>query len=263
MMTDSLVLLNDEQVMSFVVNGFITVMPDLPATFHADICAGIDALPANPGNGIYEALPALKDVYEHPVVKGALHSLLGPGYAMNGHRHMHVTRPGSIGQSWHQDGTNVRHHQVWTTLAMYYPQDVTVDMGPTIVMPGTHFRNAPTDRLASYGTLKGQKPLIVPAGTVAITHYDLWHAATRNVSDRMRYMLKFVFDRTSAPTKPTWNHDVDAGDTTAKGQFSAMVGACVYNSDYYKEWELRKQMWLWLKGDAAELPAGHFKDMLA
>ena len=42
--------------------------------------------------------------------------------------------------------------------------------------------------------------LTCAAGTVVITHYELWHRATANRSTRTRYMLKFLFARTQEST---------------------------------------------------------------
>src|SRR5688572_19188376 len=159
-------LLNDEQVMNFIVRGYHLGRPELPEGFDESIVAALEGLKANPGNGILDAVPRLAEFYATPEVRGALVSLLGEDYAMHGHRHWHCLEPGAPSQTWHQDATNVRHHQVWTVLAMYYPHDVTAEMGPTVIMPGTHFRNAPTDRLATYVNLKGQEFLTVKAGTV-------------------------------------------------------------------------------------------------
>lgn len=261
-MSDLPVLLTDEQVLAFVVQGYHLVEPDLPEGLNEAVTADLDARPSNPGNGIYDALPQLKQVYEHPQVRGALISLLGPGYRMNPHRHWHTKPPHSASQGWHQDGTNVRHHQVWCVLAMYYPHDVSLEMGPTVIMPGTHLRNCPTDRMQTYANLKGQAALAVKAGTVAITHYDLWHAGSANRTDRTRHMLKFLFDRTEAPAKPTWNHDPDRGMDVGRAGIKQMVGALGYGSDYYKEWELRTEMWQWLLGRPQHVSAGAFKDML-
>lgn len=258
--------LSDAQVMRFVNHGYLLLEPDLPAELHARIGAACDALAGrNPGNGIYEAVPELQQVYEHPVVRGALVSLLGDGMRMHPHRHLHTTPAGqSRSQTWHQDGTNVRHHQIRTVLAMYYPQEVTPENGPTVVLPGSHFRNAPTDRMATYANIRGQVFLTVKAGTVAIAHYDLWHAATLNRSDRPRHMLKFLFDRTEEPGAPSWNHDPVEGPRVAKRAFSEMVGPpSGYTSDYYKEWELRLELWNWLLGKGGRVPAGAFKDLLA
>lgn len=262
-MSDAQYLLNDEQVMAFITNGFHLVEPELPAGLNEAICADLDNLTGNPGNGILASVPRLQEVYDNPMVRGALISLLGEDMVMNPHRHWHTIQPGTQSQGWHQDGTNVRHHQIWTVLAMYYPHDVPAEMGPTAVLPGSHFRNAPTDRMATYANIRGQKFLTVKAGTVAITHYDLWHAGTLNRTNRRRSMLKFLFDRKSTPTAPSWNHDPVEGPRIAMQGFKAMIGPNqYYNSDYYKEWELRREMWQWMIGNGERVPPGAFKDML-
>ena len=130
--------------------------------------ACVDRLPAQ-DRRILDAVPELHQIYNDPAVRGALISLLGENYRMNSHRHCHMNKPGTRSQDWHQDSTNVRHHQVRTVLGMYYPQDVSETMGPTVVLPGTHFRNAPTDRMATYAHFREQVVFDVPAGTVAIT----------------------------------------------------------------------------------------------
>lgn len=232
-------LLNDEQVATFIVKGFMLVKPDLPRSFHDAVYEDINALDGNPGNGILDAVPKLYDVWNDPTVVGALASLLGHDYEMNAHRHCHTKPAGSGYMRWHQDSTNQRHHEIRVCLGMYYPQDVTPNMGPTIVVPGTQYRNAPTDRMQHYTNIRGQVPVVVEAGTVAITHYDIWHATGANSSDRARHMLKFLFHRASQPTGPSWNHDPAKID-----ELRAMVGNMpavpCSQSDNYKERSLRR-----------------------
>ena len=174
-------------------------------------------------------------------------SLLGERYTMTSHRHCHMNAPGPRSQNWHQDGTNQRHHQVRTVLGMYYPQDVTQDMGPTVVLPGTHFRNAPTDRMSTYANFREQVVLNVLAGTVAITHYDIWHAASANTSQKMRYMCRFLFDRASELNQPSWKHDpVTAPKAEQRLTFERAIMCS--QSDHYKERQLRFEMWNHLLG---------------
>lgn len=173
-MSDAGCRLTDEEVISFIIRGYHLVEPEFPPGFNEAVVAELDALEENPGDAILDRVPKLYQVYDHSMVRGALASLLGDDFRMSGHRHCHVNRPGTHSQSWHQDGTNQRRHQLRTVLAMYYPQDVTPDMGPTVLLPGTHFRNAPTDRMATYANFREQVGLAVKAGTVAITHYDIW-----------------------------------------------------------------------------------------
>ena len=256
-------LLTDEQMMDFVVRGYHLVTVPKPPEFHKAIYDRCCEFKSNPGNWIYEGVPQLKEIYESPELVGALASILGTDYAMNPHRHLHTIQPGKKSQTWHQDGTNVRDRQVWACLAMYYPQTVTKQMGPTVILPGSYIRNAPTDTMANYTNIRGAMYLTVEAGTVAITHFDLWHAGTANTSDKPRHMLKFLFDRQSEPKAPSWNHDPALGDRKAATKVADMVGPPIgYCSDYYKEWELRKEVWLWLSGKDTYVPPGHFRNML-
>ena len=41
---------------------------------------------------------------------------------------------------------------------------------------------------------------------MALIHFDSWHRAIQNVSDRNRYMLKFQFARMREPIAPTWDY---------------------------------------------------------
>ncbi|NQZ68275.1 MAG: phytanoyl-CoA dioxygenase, partial [Lentisphaeria bacterium] len=111
-------LLNDDELLSFIVNGYYLLKPDYATPIHQEVCNKLNALESNPGNGILEAVPELNEIYDHPMVKGALASILGADYTMNQHRHWHKRGPEDASQNWHQDGTNVRHHQTWKVLAM-------------------------------------------------------------------------------------------------------------------------------------------------
>ena len=173
-------LLTDEEIERFIVNGYIFRQTDLPLDFHEDVCRRIDEsfdeAGGNPQNEILEMVPDLHRVYDEPNVKGALVSLLGGDFSMSAHRHCHYTNPGEKGGHWHQDSINRRHHQILTVLGIYYPQDVTEEMGPTIILPGTQYHNTPSTQMASYLNFRSQVPLNVAAGTVAIAHYDIWHS---------------------------------------------------------------------------------------
>lgn len=242
------VLLTDDEVVSFVIKGYHVVQTNFPPEFHQAIYDEIAQLKGNPGDGILDAVPKLHQIYADPAVRGALISLLGERYRMNSHRHCHMNTPGTRSQNWHQDGVNQRHHQVRTVLGMYYPQDVTPDMGPTVVLPGTHFRNAPTDRMATYANFRDQVAFSVKAGTVAITHYDIWHAASANTSQKTRYMLKFLFDRTEDPQQPSWRHDPAHAAQIAQQRLVFERAAACSQSDHYKERSLRQEMWQHLLG---------------
>ena len=84
-MADSIRLLSDEEVQRFIVDGCLAVQADYPPSFHASIRDQIEAVFAaegNPGNNILPRVPQIGRVFEHPNVKGALTSLLGPDYIL-------------------------------------------------------------------------------------------------------------------------------------------------------------------------------------
>ena len=195
-------LLTDNQMRQFIVDGYVVVRPELDAGLHERIHAETETVfekEGNPGNNLVPRIPAVQRVLDSPKVRGGLTSVLGEGYYTQPHRHCHFNPPGSQGQHLHQDGSSRWSHHTRRILLFYYPQDTPEELGPTAVVPGSHF----------YATREGvdsfpELPLCGPAGTVAIVHYDLFHRATPNRTDRNRYMMKFLFARTSEPRSPSW-----------------------------------------------------------
>jgi hypothetical protein len=250
-------LLTDMQMVDFIIKGYILVTPSCPASLHQQVCRELDkngTIPVDLENDptgleLLEKSPALKEVFNDPLIHGATTSLVGHDYFIFG-RYCHANGPGQGGVYWHQDDVNARHYQVRRLMFLYYPQEVTLDMGPTFVVPGTHLLNTPTDQMQAYGNIRGQIPLTVSAGTVAITHYDIWHSATRNKSlDKMRYLVKYYVDRTQEPLpeKPTWNHDPKTATPQAMQRMHHTCTAWS-PSDYYKERHLRWRLWSYLLG---------------
>merc|ERR1719253_764814 len=71
-----------------------------------------------------------------PEVHRSLEIILGSGYMIYPHRHMH-TCSAITGQEWHQDPSifPIRTPRPRQVLAMYYPGDVTLDDGATQLLP--------------------------------------------------------------------------------------------------------------------------------
>ena len=203
-MVDKQYLLSDDAMRDFIVNGYVVVKPALPPDFHKSVFQQtLEQIEKgeNLGNNLLlSKVPMLQQVFDDPAVHGALTSVLGQNYVMNQHRACHYHPPGSKAQDFHKDyplGGNVRYHRTRLAMAFYYPQDVTEDMGPTAIQPATQYYMTPSEEAGL--SLCGE------AGTVTIVHYELWHRATENLSDKIRFMLKFLFCRTEEPQQPSWN----------------------------------------------------------
>ena len=226
-------LLTDEQMRHFIVNGYVTVTTDLPAQFHDAIYEKTMAVfdkEGNPGNNLVPRIPEIQKVLDDLNVKGALTSLLGADYYMQPHRHPHYNPPGSKGQGMHQDGGKRWSHHTRRLLVFYYPQDTPLELGPTGVVPMSHY----------YSTREGaeispEQPIVGKAGTVAFANYDLWHRAMPNSSEKRRYMMKFLYTRMSEPQEPTWaNKETDWTN-------GSLVGPAEHQ-------EMFRHLWNWHRG---------------
>ena len=120
----------------------------------------------------------------------------GPGAAVD-HHSVHVREPhGGDAQPLHADAIIDVRPDAFDVQLMYYPQDVTLDMGGTLSVPGSHLRRINESDTGRYQNLRGQSRLVCPAGTVVFLHHGLWHGGRRNDSDTIRYMFKIRFNPT-------------------------------------------------------------------
>ena len=216
-MDDTGYRLTDAELQRFLIDGYLTVRPNLPAAFHRRVYDRIGTVlerTGNPRNNILPEVPELQRVFGHPRVTGALASILGDGYYLHMHRHCHDRSPGTEPQRLHKDSLHNsrvavdgdrRHHHARWAMAFYYPQDTDEAMGPTAVVPRSHYLN---ERQGEEDEIH----LTGEAGTVVLVHYDIWHRATGYLTgDRTRYMVKFLFTRMADPTRPSWRHEPAAG----------------------------------------------------
>ena len=227
------VLLTDTQIQDYLTHGYLVLRTGHPAAFHRRILRQIETLYAtagNPGNDILPRVPDLYEILHDPAFDGALQSLLGAGYLVHPHRHCHENPSGSSGQEMHQDSyendQNVRHHRTRWAMAFYYPQDVPLEMGPTAILPASQYYES-----GAQAQQREELALCGAAGTVTIVHYDLWHRAMANTSDRHRYMAKFLFTRMSEPRAATWDHRAAAFDLAGDDPPAS----------------LRRRMWDWMR----------------
>ena len=203
-MSDDAHLFTDEQMKNFIVNGYVTINTSLPDSLHKNIYEQTETVfekEGNPGNNLLPRIPVIQEIFDSDPVQGALRSILGEDHYLQPHRHCHYNAPGSEGQKMHQDGGRRWSHHTRRVLALYYPQDTPLELGPTGILPGSNYYNT----LEGAGTIQ-EYPLCGEAGTVAIVNYDLWHRAMPNLSDKKRYMMKFLFLRMSEPRAPSWDN---------------------------------------------------------
>ena len=209
------VLLNSGQMASFVARGYLRFEAAVPDEINQQFLDEVGR-PPQPGESVRKAyarllsasgIPAvaagtpLSDSYpkgsavarmlELPLVRGAIESLVGPDPAFD-HHFLHMTFPPAfyearglpnVSQHTHQDST-IDPRRAFDVQIMYFPHDVTREMGGTRFVPGTHLRKVSEAAVARYQNMRGQQHVVCPAGTLLFLHHGIWHGGGVNRSDR-------------------------------------------------------------------------------
>ena len=196
---EELRLLSDDEVRRFIAEGILALpVDDLPPAVHRAIHehgARLHEAGKNPGDGIYHEIPELAQVMDTKSVRGALTSLLGEGWTIASHRHMHTNIPaGGKDQGLHKDSQRTKPplHRPRSLFIFYVPRGATVQMGPTAVVPSGQYVSADdqdwsaVNRDASY--LGAGLRRVVPTapleqGTIFLAHHGVIHGATARLQD--------------------------------------------------------------------------------
>ena len=229
-------LLTTRQMAHFAASGFLrldAVVPEelnqafLDEIGHTDQVADIgqhygrimrsSAIPVVPaGTPLHDAYPArsaIGRIMALPEVAGAVESFVGrrPNFD---HHFLHIAFPPNLtgkampAQHTHQDST-IDPRRAFDVQIMYFPQEVTPEMGGTRFIPGTHLRVVSEAAIARYQNIAGQQHMVCPAGTLLFLHHGIWHGGGANRSDRLRYMFKIRLGPTERQCRLWDTSDLD------------------------------------------------------
>jgi hypothetical protein len=202
-------LLTSVQMAHFVANGALrmdAVVPDEMNQQAIEVLkAGIPAVPyGTPLSETFEDGSFVDRLVKLPEIAGAIHSLVGPEPTVDHHAvHIRKAHEGEA-QNLHGDAIIDVRPDAFDMQLMYYPQEVTLEMGGTLSVPGSHLRRTNETDTGRYQNLRGQTRLTCPAGTVVFLHHGIWHGGRRNDSDIDRYMFKIRFNPTVRQVR-LWN----------------------------------------------------------
>ena len=85
---------------------------------------------------------------------------------------------------------------IFMATAHYYLDDLTLDLGPTTIIPGSHRAARPPVDETTYEGI-GSHAVMLKAGDVCLFRSDLWHGAAMNTSERRRYMVQVHYAHSS------------------------------------------------------------------
>ncbi len=219
-MTDNHSLLSSTQMATFAARGFLRFDGIIPDAINKRFLADIGHVPPDeisspmahyakvmqsstipivragtPLANAYSKGSALDELFAVPTLSGAIKSLVGQAPIFD-HHFLHITFPPAfypknapVAQHTHQDST-IDIRKAFDVQVMYFPHEVTADMGGTRFVPGSHLRIVSEASIGRYQNIAGQQHMVCPAGTVLLIHMGIWHGGGANQSDRVRYMFK-------------------------------------------------------------------------
>ncbi len=198
----------------FAARGFLRFDELIPADLNARALevmeAGLTPHPA--GTPLSECYPSpnpIGEILRLPAVQGIIRSLVGPE-PLYDHHAVHIRPPQQqAAQKMHGDAIiDTRMH--FDIQLMYFPHDVPLEMGGTLIVPGSQFRRINESDIGRYQNFLGQMPLVGKAGTVLALHHGMWHCGRRNDTDQTRYMYKIRLNPTVKQERLWDTSDIDA-----------------------------------------------------
>lgn len=209
-MIDKKHLLNSRQMAEFVARGFLRFDELVPDDINQAVMQDIDS---NAIKGAPAGTPlsqcyggtAVRDMLDLPPIQGLIHSLVGADPLFD-HDAVHVREPNEgRAQGLHADSIiDLRDH--FDVQIMYFPHDVPLEMGGTLLLPGSHFRRVNEMDVAAYQNMRGQIPMVCKAGSILALHHGIWHCGRQNKTNRRRYMFKVRLNPAERQLR-LWNTD--------------------------------------------------------
>ena len=194
--------LTDSQVLAFCQNGYMMLEAVVPDEINQRTLAYADQDPSLQPSELLSQPWFVEHVIRNPVATGAIRSLLGRDFQipvkMANHRKAEID---DIPGKWHVDGNYKFNHELPYLQVFYYPQDTPPQMGPTEVVPGSHFWRNQTRAMWHLNHILGAMKTSAPAGTIFLTVYQIWHRAGMLRRDGVRNLLKYFYWRTAPPQR--------------------------------------------------------------
>ena len=113
-----------------------------------------------------------------------------------------------------------------------------------MILPGSAYRLVDREAISHYGDIVGQVSLTVPAGSVIMGHYGVWHKAGPKLNNRKRGMIKFSYFRTVPPQRD-WITEVEQTPEYRDQQRLPYITEV----EAYRDRIRCRRTWEWMCGD--------------
>ncbi len=241
--------LDDQGVIDFCRNGFLIFPGVVSEEINGKAVDYLENLDSGSRPDLGNVDWFVDGVLKNPQAAGAVRALLGQDFALPARISNHRgPLPCSEKGGWHRDGGSVYSHRVEYLQVFYYPEACTEEMGPTEVLPGSHFLRTKHNMMSHFGKIAGTVSTSCVAGTIFLTAYNIWHRRSRATSgptgkSNFRNLLKYSYWRTTAPQRD-WI--IDPGFDFADIDFSPMRDRALFEQSQGAI--AAAQMFAWLSG---------------
>jgi ectoine hydroxylase-related dioxygenase (phytanoyl-CoA dioxygenase family) len=242
---DKKYLLTAAQMARFVTDGFLMVENIVPEQLNEAVYR--DEKSGIPGHRFWKESANIRAVFDLPQVKGIIQGLLGKNPVYD-HSFLHVVPAGKTqAQNWHADSIIDLRPWAFDVQSFYFSHDAPKEMGPTLILPGSHLRKVNTESIGRYKNIVGQRQLEAKAGTIVFMHHGIWHCAQPNFTDQTRYVFKLRL-QPGEEQRGLFNTDDIRSEEVSK----------ILNRDGYRDWQgnearlehnRRAQLWRYVTGD--------------
>lgn len=234
--------MSDREVLSFCRDGYLM----LPAVVEPDVNDAVMEFCDRGGTeGPSDEAWYRDNVTLNPTLMGVVRSLLGPDFAYFPVTALHRTVGAAEAQHWHRDGGAIATPVLDCLQVFYLPQETTLAMGPTELLPGSHLYPADNRVLAHYGQIRGTVDTRAPAGSLFVTAYGIWHRRMRSTSSSIRNLLKFWYVRTRAPQRD-WIRSDDFSVTDVVQMYPAET----FGRERHSATNTVAELFYWLAGES-------------
>ena len=247
--TDIRPTMTDMEVLDFCKKGFLILEGVIPDSTNKWVSDLMNQKSSGKMEWLAREERFIDEVLRYPEVAGVARSLLGETFQMPDWIANHRLVGPVPAKSWHMDAGADFERKCNILQVFYIPQENTMEMGPTLVMPGSHLVPIPREELDHFGGLAGQVATVAPAGSVFFTAYSIWHRQSNKVDSSTRNLLKWDYWRTTPP-KRDWVVDPD---------FDFLGADYTYTSEFFdgptRLWQsvLRvSEMFYWVCGKSDE-----------
>lgn len=207
---DKKYLLTSPQMAEFVARGFLRFDELVPDEINEAAMRDIDnnaivgAPAGTPLSEMYHGT-SIRKLLDLPQIQGIIQSMVGANPLFD-HDAIHVREPNQgKAQGLHADSI-IDLRTNFDIQIMYFPHDIPLEMGGTLLLPGSQYRRVNEMDIAGYQNLLGQIAMVCKAGSILVLHHGIWHCGRQNKTDRRRYMFKIRLNP-RVPQRLLWNTD--------------------------------------------------------